>query len=116
LGGVVMRAVDEAEELRAQGADAGAVATAIESVIREHWPKGREEDWRYLCAACSDYGWRISDCPGDATCGRTKRHAVHAYGEACWCPKGQALKTKPKTTRDELEQVGKMSKPSRFGR
>jgi hypothetical protein len=116
LGAIVMRAVKEAEDLRAQGADAAAVASGLEAVIREHWPKGRPEDWRYLCAECDDYGRRVFSCPGDASCGRTFRHGPHAYVEPCWCAKGQALKAKPKTTVDELAAVGKTQKPTRFGR
>lgn len=117
LGAIVMRAVEEAEQMRAQGADRAQVYAALEAVIREAWPKGRSEPWRSLCGDCRDYGWRIYQCDGDATCGRLNAHAAHDYAVACWCEKGRAFIAKPKREVDELSSVGKMPKaPSRWGR
>lgn len=47
---------------------------------------GRDEPWRHECQDCEDSGWvRGLTCPGDATCGRTRKHAAHDYTQACPC-------------------------------
>lgn len=116
LGAAIMAAVKEADELRAGGADRALVAASLETVVRELWPRGRAEDWHELCAECHDYGYQWHDCPGDATCGRHKRHGEHTYVRHCWCDKGRRFQAKPKQEADELAAVGKVAKPSRFGR
>lgn len=117
LGVVVMQAVVEAEGLRAQGAAPEQVSAALETVVRDAWPKGRTEPWRDLCAECRDYGWKVVECPGDATCGRHKAHLAHAYAVACWCERGRVVMPKVKQQHDELASVGKMPKgPARWGR
>lgn len=125
LAARVMNAVEEAEGLRAQGFDADTIAQGLEKTIRDAWPKGREEPWQHLCDACEDFGWQIHTCPGDASCGdrRTDGHVrkliphyPHHFARACWCEKGRQFQVKPKQETDELVNVGKTSKPSRFGR
>lgn len=116
LGTVVMEAIRYADTLRAGGADAATIHAGLETVVRERWPRGREADWRELCAECHDYGYQWLDCEGDATCGRQKVHAVHAYVRPCWCDKGRRMIAKPRQEADELAAVGKMGKPTRFGR
>lgn len=123
LGDIVMRAVAEADELKSQGLDPSA---GLEQVVRESWmkPKGRTEPWRYLCEQCEDTGYQRSQCPGDAMCGEKKTdgtpkripHDPHAFVRPCWCDKGRQFQVKPKRETDELAAVGKVSKPTRFGR
>jgi hypothetical protein len=113
LGQVVMAAVEEAEGLRAQGLGAEAVAAGLETAVRERWPKGREDEWRYLCETCHDYGWREFQCSGDAACGRHRRHGPHTYAEPCWCDKegadGQAKDGDRRTPQIEDQKAGKLS-------
>lgn len=117
LGVIVMEAVRQGDELRANGASRETVLAGIEGVIRQHWPKGRAEDWHLLCDRCVDTGWEVRDCPGDATCGREKRHGAHRYAVACWCAKGKTMLAKPRQEVDELASVGKMPKAAaRWGR
>jgi len=116
LGRLVMQAVSEAETLKANGGDPETVAKGLEAVVRELWPKGRESDWRELCAECHDYGWQTFQCSGDATCGRPKRHLPHDWVKPCWCEKGRALTPKPQQETDELVAISKVSRPTRFGR
>lgn len=119
LGAIIMLAVKEAQEMVASGANKAEVAASLEQVVREHWPRGRDEPWRYLCDDCSDSGWQVLTCQRDAgTCQRTKPHAPHDYLAPCWCAKGRAIVLKPQRSDvDELASVGKTSrKPSRFGR
>lgn len=93
--------------------DANAI---VAGALKAAWPKGREEPWRYLCEVCADTGWRPHECPGDARCGRTSEHKAHPYVSYCWCEKGRALQPKPKQDTDELAALGKVTKPTRFGR
>jgi len=116
LGAVIMRAVAEAQAMKAAGGDAAAIAAGLEVVVREAWPKGRENEWKYLCQDCNDYGWRVHSCSGDDTCGRYRKHAEHEYVTPCWCAKGIAVTPKPKQDKDELEKVGKVKKLTRWGR
>lgn len=116
LGVVVRRAIEEIAELRATGAEPADLARALEAVIRDRWPKGRVEAWHLLCEECVDTGWRIYTCDGDASCGRPKTHSWHRYAVACWCAKGRTFIRKPRAATDELVAVGKVSKPTRFGR
>lgn len=130
LGSVVMSAVVEAEQMQTAGADPDAVADALETVVRSHWPKPkhRTEPWHYVCQLCEDTGWQYHDCPGDATCGpmtvekmqKSNPHAEHQFVTACWCEKGRmfAKNMLPKEKRggdDTLASVGKTSKPTRWG-
>lgn len=44
-----------------------------------------------ICTACYDTGWVMApgahqmECPGNETCGRTRKHAPHTYTKACFC-------------------------------
>lgn len=110
----------EADRLRVQALKDGATREIANSIVakalEQAWPKGRDEPWRYLCTACDDAGWKISQCPGDGSCGRKNAHLAHDYAQPCWCVKGQAVKGRPRVEADELAAVGKTRKPSRFGR
>jgi len=93
--------------------DANAI---VAGALKAAWPKGREEPWHYACEPCGDTGWRYHTCPGDATCGRKSEHLGHEYVVYCWCEKGRALQPKARQETDELAALGKVAKPSRFGR
>jgi len=109
-----------ADQLRRKALETGATKEQANDIVaqalQQAWPRGREEPWHYLCETCSDSGWRVYQCPGDASCGRKNPHLAHEYVTTCWCPKGAALKVKPRGEEDELAKVGKTVKPSRFGR
>lgn len=116
LADTILEALKLRAEMLAGGASLAEVRAGFEQVVREAWPKGRSEPWRDLCGECRDYGWRIYECAGDAACGREKPHLPHTYATACWCAKGRLYQVKPKQEVDELAQVAKTSKPTRFGR
>lgn len=105
LGQIVMQAVHQRQQLKAEGCSGEALEAQFEKIVRDAWPKGR--DWHYVCTACEDSGWEYLECPGDETCGpSTKRasshlpclniprkpHAPHAYVRVCFCSKGQELR------------------------
>ncbi len=117
--GVLYPVFVEADRLRRKALAAGEtreVANALVSdALQAAWPKGREAAWRYLCDLCGDSGWRSFQCP-ETPCEREKQHQAHDYVRQCWCEKGRALTPKPRGETDELATVGKIQKPSRFGR
>lgn len=92
-------------------ADADAI---VIGALKAAWPKSRVEPWHYVCDTCEDTGFEFQVCQTHP-CDRQKPHLPHTYVRYCWCSKGRALQPKPKHETDELAQVGKMTKPSRFG-
>jgi|ERR1051326_6366412 hypothetical protein len=101
-------------EMKAQGVPLADRVNGLAKTLRTVWPQTRE--WKYLCQACSDYGLRMSDCPGDATCGRLRAHLPHEFGTPCWCSAGVRFKAKPKTEDDALAIAAKTAKPKGFTR
>lgn len=104
----------------AQKADGVPIAErfmGLDKTLRAAWPKGREEPWRDNCAECRDYGLVMATCPGDATCGRTKRHLPHGFGSPCWCALGKRFQEKSKPDPSDFTAAGRTSKPlTRVGR
>lgn len=94
--------------------------TGLAKSLRQAWPKGRENEWKYLCSKCSDYGLEMQDCPGDATCGRPHAHLPHDFGTPCWCSAGQRFRAQPKPGPDAFTDAGKTPRKSptftKFGR
>jgi hypothetical protein len=104
-----------------QKADGVSLRERIEGLTRTlmaAWPKGRVEDWKYLCHECDDYGVRYFDCPGDSSCGRHKRHLPHDYVRACHCGAGQRMTPPAPAAADDYAQAGRTKKKnaSGFGR
>ncbi len=89
--------------------------TGLDQTLRIAWLQGRGADWKYLCSRCSDYGFEMHDCPGDATCGRPKAHLPHDYGTPCWCDAGKRFRDKPKRSHEDYADAGK-TQPSKLGR
>ena len=119
LGSVVMDALRMRDELKAGGLAGDALDRSLEAVLRDSWPKpkDRTEPWRDLCANCRDYGLEIIQCPGDATCGRHKKHGAHEYGKPCWCPAGRRHHEKQAPTPDDaMALAAKPRKMNRWGR
>ena len=117
LAGAVTEALQIRDEMKAGGASPEQLHASLEAVIRDVWPKGRSEPW-HSCGTCSDYGLEMHDCPGDAACGRPRKHAPHDYGTPCWCEKGRRFREKPKPEPSEFTDAGKTpkrSQPTRFG-
>lgn len=83
--------------------------------LRNAWPKGRDTEWKYTCTNCLDYGLAMSECVGDATCGRVKRHLPHDYGNPCWCQAGARFKVTAKRPADFTE-AAQTKQPTRVGR
>lgn len=98
LGRIVLDAMKEWRDMKAQGIALADRVKGLEAVLREVWPFARE--WKYLCAQCDDLGVKIAECPGDATCGRSKEHLPHTFGTPCWCALGQRFKDKPRSEDD----------------
>lgn len=136
LARTLFEALDLRDRMKAEGASQAELDAFLETTVRETWPKGRE--WKYVCHDCDDTGLmmrvcrRGSRCPGIST--RTdspydkpgKYHRLcakdplsdyeHSYGEPCSCAKGDRFRTKAPSPTRELAQVGKVSKPTRWGR
>lgn len=104
----------EWDNQKALGASFAERVRNLERTVRAVWPFTRE--WHYLCGECSDYGLRIADCAGDATCGRTKPHLPHDFGTPCWCEQGRRYRARERTEESAVEAAAKVRKPSRFGR
>ena len=99
---------------KALGATVAERVANLAKTLRASWPFVRE--WKYLCGECHDYGLRIYDCDGDATCGRPRPHLPHDYGVACWCTNGGRFRVKVRTEEGAVEAAAKVRKPTRFGR
>lgn len=79
----------------------------------------RAADW---CPKCENTGLQMprEDCPGDATCGKSRQHLAHEFGRPCWCVLGKRFKDRPQGGEDDFTVAGK-AKPraktwSRMGR
>lgn len=119
LGTVVTEALRMRDTLKADGLAGEALDRALETVLRDSWPKpkDRTEPWHDQCAACRDYGLEMHQCPGDATCGRKKPHCAHEYGRPCWCPAGKRHHEKQKLgPEDETTVAAKRRPMSKWGR
>ena len=114
LSATITEALRLRDRMRADGATATELDAALEKTLRAAWPFARE--WKVLCATCRDYGLDLHQCAGDATCGRTRPHLPHDYGEPCWCAAGKRFRA-PMKTEDDFTQAGTVKRrPSRFGR
>lgn len=109
----MMEAMRLWDEQKAEGGSLEERRAGMERTLRASWPLTRE--WKYICDACDDYGLRMQDCPGDATCGRKKEHLPHTFGTPCWCAKGIGFRGKPKAVPEDFASAGR-SKPTRIGR
>lgn len=115
LAATFRAAMEHWDAQKADGISFAERAKGLEKSLRAAWPKGRDTDWKYLCSDCSDYGLIMSDCRGDATCGRTFPHRPHDFGRPCWCPKGARFRDTPKPGPEGFTGVGKSpKKPSGF--
>lgn len=101
------------DQQKAAGASFADRLKGLDALIRQVWPFTRE--WKFLCDGCSDYGLVMSNCPGDATCGRGKQHLPHEFGKPCWCSLGSRFKEKPRHA-DDFTQAGRSKQPTRVGR
>ena len=114
IGQTIQALFREWDAQKAAGATVAERVANLERTVRAMWPFTRE--WHYLCARCSDYGLEMAECPGDATCGRTKAHLPHDYGTPCWCDAGRRFKPKERTEATAVEAAAKVRKPTRWGR
>jgi hypothetical protein len=116
---ILVKTFIEADRFRraalADGASHEDANAIVATALREAWPRGREEPWRYNCEACEDSGWRPFSCGGDSLCGRRNRHHPHTYVDPCQCAKGQAFLPKAQDETSELAAVGR-SKPRQKSR
>ena len=119
LGTVILDALRMRDRLKADGLTGPALNAALETLLRDVWPKptDRTDPWHDLCAQCRDYGLEMHACPGDATCGRRRRHPEHEYGRPCFCPAGRRHQEKrAPSPEDATTLAAKPKKPmSRWG-
>lgn len=110
--GVLVRVYREAmviwRAMRADGAPVSECVGGLTKSLRTAWPQTRE--WKYLCQSCDDYGLVMGECPGDATCGRTRAHLPHSFGTPCWCDKGRQFREKPKREDDPIAAAARTGK------
>lgn len=114
LGETLMEALRLCDKMRADGVPKAEIRSTLERTLRAAWPQTRE--WKFLCEQCRDYGLVMTECVGDATCGRTNPHQKHDFGRPCWCSKGDRFRVKEKTPDDTMAAAAKVSKPTRLGR
>lgn len=127
------------DQMKADGASRAELDACVEQVVREVWPRGREEPWKYACPNCSDTGLRMHVCTPWQRCdgistrmdsphgtvGKYKRLCAqgvttyeHDCGMPCWCPLGRRFQSKPSGGEDDFTTSTK-SKPKpmqRWGR
>jgi hypothetical protein len=101
------------DQQKADGVSKAERLAGLEKTLRAAWPQTRE--WKYLCD-CDDLGIKVSECPGDATCGRYKAHLPHTFGTPCWCPAGAKYRDKPKPSPEDFTAAGKSKPLARMGR
>jgi hypothetical protein len=116
LAQTYMAAMHAWDDQKAMGATFAQRAANFRKTLMAAWPRGREEEWKYLCDACNDYGLVITECLGDATCGRGKPHLAHTFGRPCWCANGQRFRGKPKPDPTDYTQSGKSKPMTKVGR
>ena len=80
----MLEAVSEYRRMRREGVSREDAQQGLALVIRDHWPKGREEPWRYYCDVCQDTGLRTVQKPSVVYGG-----ADVPWKEPCQCLKGQ---------------------------
>jgi hypothetical protein len=113
LAETLMEAMRQWAHQKAEGVSLSERQANLERILRAAWPVGRE--WKYLCQECADLGAVWHECPGDATCGRSREHGAHRYVTACWCSLGNRFKARPKTE-DDFTAAGKSRPMTRVGR
>ena len=100
---------------KADGVSKAERETGLMKTLKAAWPQTRE--WHYICASCADYGLVMSDCPGDATCGRSYPHLPHEFSKPCWCSRGQRFRPPPAPEGGDFRQAGKRARTfTRVGR
>lgn len=128
LAKTIFAALDLRDQMKAKGASQEELDAYLERVIRVSWPHGRV--WKYLCTTCDDTGrivrvcWKGARCTGRSTVQGHMRICAkdpsadyeHEYAEPCHCSLGARFRPKQRTVTDELTQLGKTSKPTRWGR
>ena len=98
---------------KADGVSEAERQAGLEKTLRAAWPQTRE--WQYFCS-CHDYGLEILTCPGNATCGRVKRHLPHEWGNPCWCQAGKRFRAPEKPQPEDFAAAGKTTKRSGLSR
>lgn len=114
LGKIYRAAMSIWDGQKAEGMTLADRILNLAKTLRASWPQTRE--WKYLCE-CSDTGLKMSDCRGDATCGRKQAHMPHEFGAPCWCELGKRFRDKPKPSAEDFTAAGKsrsFSKASRY--
>lgn len=117
LASVIEEALNQREQMKAQGMTDAELAEGFEQVVREVWPFTRE--WKYLCNTCNDTGLELRNCPDGQLCGlgKGKQHEhPHEYGVPCFCSLGARFKKRGPTPEDDVAKAARTTrKPSRFG-
>ena len=103
LAQTVYAALDIWDQQKADGVSRAERLAGLEKTLRAAWPQTRE--WKYLCQ-CNDLGLKLSECPGDSTCGRHRDHLPHTFGTPCWCPTGAKYREKPKADPADFKAAG----------
>lgn len=87
---------------KADGVSKADRVAALEKSLRLAWPERQEFKPEGWCPKCENTGvqYPVGECPGDATCGRTRAHLPHEFRTPCWCALGSRFKDKPKSADD----------------
>lgn len=135
LAAAFREAMQYVDQQREAGVPRDERLKGLDAVLREAWPKGRVEPWKYLCERCGDTGWEPKQCTSATPCGRpftlpgqasddgTGRGRCapnHDYVVPCWCEKGQGfrrglMKQPRPVSGDDFTQAGR-TKPTKVGR
>ena len=104
------------DQMKASGVTGDTLNAGMAEVLKQHWPRQRQEPWHYVCERCCDSGAEHFECP-EQKCDRDFPHGPHSFIRPCFCPKGRRFQEKPPPTQaDSLEKAAKPTKPTRWGR
>ncbi len=139
LAQTVLGAVKIRRQMRDDGASVEECDHYLEGVLRSSWPKGRVEQWHYLCDECRDTGLVMLECTPTNRCdgistridhwrdkpGKYQRLCVrdptysHDYGVPCRCLRGDRFRQNFTPSAPDVTSLGrgrrKHQTPSRFG-
>lgn len=119
---VMWNAVKSYLRMREEGVPREDALKGLELVVREHWPRGRQREWKYLCDDCRDTGWKSGRCRPYARCKPDHDYLdadrEHDFVSPCHCGQGDRFRRQSADmdSEAELAKVGRKRKTTNWSR